>query len=103
MTDPRGQAARRPAPSGHVHHGGARPYLSLGRWAAGEDAKLLFLLQSIVTMRALRMRAVFLALGFTAIVPLAMAYSELLPLPLGGRFILLPSAAVVVAPVPLVH
>ena len=99
MTEPRGRAARRPAPAGqHQHHGAApRPKLSLGRWAAGEDAKLLWLLQAVVAMRSLRMRALFLALGFTAIVPLAMAYSELLPLPVGGRFILLPSAAVVVA------
>jgi len=71
--------------------------VDLARWAATEDARLLWLLHSIVSMKSLRLRVVFLVLGFTAIGPLALAYAEILPLPVGGRFILLPAATTVLA------
>jgi hypothetical protein len=52
-------------------------------------------MSEVLSIRSLPLRAIFLALGFTAIGPLALAYAEILPLPVGGRFILLPAAAAV--------
>ena len=92
LAAPAGRAGRRTAP-GHQadHHGGT----DAARRAALEDARLLQLLKAAVSMRSLRLRAIYLALGFTAIGPLAAAYAEFLPLPKGARFILLPAAVAV--------
>jgi hypothetical protein len=70
------------------------------RVAAAADAQLLTALKPIIngvrsllhSTPSLYPRVVFLAIGFTAIGPLAAAYSELLPLPKGARYILLPAA-----------
>jgi hypothetical protein len=70
------------------------------RAAADADAQLLTALRPIIngvrsllrSTPSLYPRVVFLAIGFTAIGPLAAAYSEVLPLPKGARYILLPAA-----------
>jgi hypothetical protein len=70
------------------------------RVAADADAQLLTALKQIIngvrsllrSTPSLYPRVVFLAIGYTAIGPLAAAYSEVLPLPKGARYILLPAA-----------
>jgi len=66
------------------------------RTAADADAQLLSAVRSAVrtitnSVPALYPRVIFLALGYTAIGPLAAAYSEVLPLPYGARLFLLPA------------
>lgn len=60
--------------------------------AAIEDARLLTALRALVSSRTLYPRVIFLAAGFAAIGPLGAAYAELMPLPVGARYILLPAS-----------
>jgi hypothetical protein len=71
--------------------------IETARVAADEDAKFLAALKSLLTLPSLFPRMIFIALGFTAIGPLALAYVEALPLPVSARLILLPAALTVIA------
>jgi len=63
------------------------------RKAADEDQRLLAALQPLLSLPSLYPRLLFLALGFAAITSLAAAYSEMIPLPEGARFVLIPAVA----------
>jgi len=87
-----------PAPRGRheragEHHGWQE---TTARKAAAEDERLLAALQPLLSLPSLYPRLVFLALGFAAITSLAAAYSEMLPLPEGARFVLIPAVACIV-------
>ena len=67
--------------------------MTTARKAAAEDERLLAALQPLLSLPSLYPRLVFLALGFAAITSLAAAYSEMLPLPAGTRYVLIPAVA----------
>ncbi|HVD16734.1 MAG TPA: hypothetical protein VNK73_20070 [Actinomycetota bacterium] len=84
-----------------VRPGGPEESMEMtARVAAAADAQLLTALKPIISgvrsllrsTPSLYPRVMFLAIGYTAIGPLAAAYSEVLPLPKGARYILLPAA-----------
>jgi len=87
--------AAAPAPRGrHERAGGHESWQeTTARRAAAEDERLLAALQPLLSLPSLYPRLVFLALGFAAITSLAAAYSEMLPLPAGARFMLVPAVA----------
>jgi hypothetical protein len=66
------------------------------RHAAAEDAKLLAALRVLLSNPSFYPRALYLALGFTAITALGVALAGALPLPYGLRFAVLPATAVLV-------
>jgi hypothetical protein len=70
--------------------------ISTARRAASEDERLLAAIRQLLSLPSLYPRVIFLTLGFAAISPLAAAYAELLPLPTGARFVLLPAMLVLV-------
>jgi hypothetical protein len=104
----RHDTGRHGRPEGGQHarqHGGPEESMeTTARVAADADAQLLTALRPIIngirslvrSTPSLYPRVVFLAIGYTAIGPLAAAYSELLPLPKGARFILLPAATLAI-------
>jgi len=76
---------------------GADARIETARIAADEDAQFVSAIKAILTLPSLFPRMIFVALGFTAIGPLALAYIEVMPLPVSARLILLPAALVVIA------
>ena len=63
--------------------------------AMEEDAALASALKPLFS-RSMLVRLGFLAIGFSAIGPLALSYAEILPLPVGARVILLPAAVLAI-------
>jgi hypothetical protein len=70
--------------------------IETARVAADEDAQFLSAIKALLSLPSMFPRMIFVALGFTAIGPLALAYVEALPLPVSARLILLPAAAIVI-------
>jgi hypothetical protein len=70
--------------------------IETARVAADEDAQFLSAIKALLSLPSMFPRMIFVALGFTAIGPLALAYVEAMPLPVSARLILLPAAVIVI-------